>query len=198
MTKEIWMCRHGQSYYNLWEWVQGQKHSRLTQLGINQAHDLGHELRNERFDRILGSDRGRAIETQLTIVAHLFYVPKREYTPDLRERGYGHMQGMSYKEAGIDKYAEAELYPIDQEGIFYDIEPLKSVRKRTKRIKERIIKSKDKKTLIVAHEWINSYLMNELLEEEISKETFHAQKNCAVSYFRLGKNGKVLEYKIAA
>jgi len=66
----------------------------------------------------------------MIITAHLLYTPKREYTRDLRERGYGYMEGMTYKEAGIDKFTEAEMYEIDQEGIFYDIEPLESVGKR--------------------------------------------------------------------
>ena len=119
MAKEMWICRHGQSYFNLEKRVQGQRHSELTQLGIDQARDLGNKLRNERFDRILVSDLGRAVETNLIVITHLLYLPKREYTSDLRERGFGHMEGMTYEEAGIDKYAEAEMYEIDQEGIFF-------------------------------------------------------------------------------
>lgn len=196
MVKELFIVRHGQTVENLERIVQGQLDGTLTIEGEEQAHELGRKLSDKKFDKIYTSDLLRAGDTTQMILGYLIHFPFVEYTADLRERGYGHMQGMSYKEAGIDSFSEAELYAMGQEGIFHDIEPLENVKERVKRIKERIINSKDSKVLIVAHEGFNSYLMNELLGEEITAETFHPQKNCAVSYFKLDEQGKVLKHEI--
>jgi len=198
MTIEIYIARHGLTLENLRQIVQGQLPGRLTRKGKRQAKALGNLLRNIEFDKVDSSDLDRAKQTAKIILARLVYKPALVgYATELRERGFGDMEGITYEEAGIADIPAEEMYAIDQEGIFQCIESLDSVRRRVKRVKKNILELGIPKTLVIAHEWLNSYLMNELLDEEISRETFHPQPNCACSYFKLNdENGKVLEYKI--
>lgn len=204
MAKELYVARHGQSTYNLEGLIQGwSEKSVLTDLGKQQAYSLGDKLKAIKFDRIISSDLQRAKETTEIILDCIFKhyktLPFVEYNSDLRERDTGELNDQYAAEVKVD-FTDRLCYGLDKvrsgDGVFYKLEPLLEVKARTKRIKKNIVNSRDSRILIIAHEWINSYFFNELLNEGIGEETFHEQTNCSVSYFRLSSKGKVLEYFI--
>jgi broad specificity phosphatase PhoE len=197
MVIEIYIVRHGETIENLEEIIQGQRDGTLSERGEQQAKELGEILKNYEFDKVYSSDQGRTKKTTKRILEKLVKKLEPEYDADLRERDYGHIVGMTMKEAGLRMEDVARLYALDQEDVFHDAESLEQMKVRVGRfIKDKIINSKKKKILIVGHEWTNSYLINELLGEEISEETYRGQKNCQVMYFKLSDEGKVLEYDL--
>ena len=62
MTRLL-LVRHGETVDNINKIMQGQTHGRLTLNGIEQAHELGRQLRGEHIDVFLSSDLARAVET---------------------------------------------------------------------------------------------------------------------------------------
>jgi broad specificity phosphatase PhoE len=200
MNLEWYIVRHGESEGNLKRIVQ-ELHCPLTWKGKRQAKKAGKRLKHLQFKKVYTSDQKRVVDTTEIILTKLLYRPAvTENSTDFRERNFAHMRGMTYEEAGIAEIPTEELYAMDRGDldILYDVESLDEIRERTSKTKNRILKENHPRILIVAHEWILSYFMNELLGEEISPKTFHPQHNCAISYFKLNdENGKVLEYRIA-
>ena len=66
MTR-LFITRHGQTEWNLEGRMQGQKDSKLTELGKRQAEWLGERLKEEKIDIIISSSSGRAITTSKLI-----------------------------------------------------------------------------------------------------------------------------------
>ncbi len=62
MTR-LFLVRHGQTYWNVEQRMQGWKDSSLTDIGINQAEQLSESLKNEKFNVIYTSSSGRAMQT---------------------------------------------------------------------------------------------------------------------------------------
>ncbi|KAB3529397.1 histidine phosphatase family protein [Alkaliphilus serpentinus] len=62
MTK-LFITRHGQTAWNIEGRLQGQKDSRLTELGEKQARWLGESLKDVDIDLIISSSSGRAYRT---------------------------------------------------------------------------------------------------------------------------------------
>ena len=62
MTRLL-LVRHGETVDNVNKIMQGQTHGRLTLNGIEQAHELGRQLRGEHIGVFLSSDLARAVET---------------------------------------------------------------------------------------------------------------------------------------
>jgi len=196
MVKEIYIVRHGETNYNLEERIQGQinNNSCLTEKGWLKAEELGKNLCNLgiRFDKVYSSDLRRAKETTKAILKYLGNLPL-EYVPELRERSFGCLQGKTIQDIGIKDYKGADLYTLNREGILSDAESLESIGKRVNSFIQMIVKSKNCRVLVVGHEWINSYLINALLNEN---HIFHEQDNVAFHYFKLDDKGKFLEYKL--
>jgi probable phosphoglycerate mutase len=98
------LVRHGETEWNREARIQGQRDSALTIQGRAQAVAIAERLATERFDAIVSSDLGRAMDTAARIAMRC----GRSVTGDsrLRERCYGEGEGMTYEDAGI-KYPEA-------------------------------------------------------------------------------------------
>jgi probable phosphoglycerate mutase len=62
MTR-LFLVRHGQTYWNVEQRMQGWKDSPLTDIGINQAEQLSESLKNENFSIIYTSSCNRAVQT---------------------------------------------------------------------------------------------------------------------------------------
>ena len=91
------LIRHGETVWNLKNRWQGQKDSRLTDLGREQAHKVAARLAATKVSAIYSSDLGRAKEVADIVAApHNLPVIERE---DLRERSYGVLEGKTSKEA---------------------------------------------------------------------------------------------------
>ena len=102
MTRLI-LARHGQTYDNLNQIMQGQTQGELTEEGRKQARELADALRAERIDAFVSSDLKRSIDTCRIIIDELSgkseVLENSEYacyseTPLLRERDWGGFTGM--------------------------------------------------------------------------------------------------------
>jgi probable phosphoglycerate mutase len=96
--------RHGETEWNCVGRFQGHLNSELNAEGRSQAQALGARLAAERFDLLLSSDLGRALQTASAIAMHTGH----EILVDarLRERRMGIFQGLTPAEV-------QERYPQD-------------------------------------------------------------------------------------
>jgi probable phosphoglycerate mutase len=91
------LVRHGQSEWNAAGLMQGQTpHPPLTELGHAQAAAAAAELAARRPGALLSSDLVRAVETA-EHCARATGLPLRR-TPELREQGYGVLEGRPSRE----------------------------------------------------------------------------------------------------
>ena len=85
--------RHGETEWNSEGRFQGHLNSVLNGEGLAQAQALGERLAAERFDLLLSSDLGRALETASAIAMRSGHEIVVE--PRLRERRMGIFQGLT-------------------------------------------------------------------------------------------------------
>ena len=81
------LIRHAQTLWNLEGRIQGHRDSALTESGKDDADGWGRRLKRFAWDRIFGSDLGRAVDTAAIINRHL----KIPFEADarLREQDWG-------------------------------------------------------------------------------------------------------------
>ena len=94
MTTRFIVVRHGETQWNVERRVQGWGDSALTEKGREQADAIGKRLARERFDRLVASDLGRALETARRIGVHCGLPVVTDAR--LRERSFGVGEGMVY------------------------------------------------------------------------------------------------------
>lgn len=110
MLTRLFITRHGETEWNLEGRIQGQKDSKLTELGETQAKWLGSKLYQERIDVIVSSSSGRAIRTAELIRGDK---PLDIIKSDaLREMHLGAWEGMLHAEIG-------ERYPVEQKNLWH-------------------------------------------------------------------------------
>ena len=85
--------RHGETEWNSEGRFQGHLNSVLNREGMAQAQALGTRLATERFDLLLSSDLGRALQTASAIAMRSGHEIVVE--PRLRERRMGIFQGLT-------------------------------------------------------------------------------------------------------
>lgn len=90
MTK-LYLVRHGETYDNAAQIMQGQTQGALNETGLEQARQLALKMANARIDVFVASDLHRSIQT-CEIVAAAHHKPV-ETTPLLRERDWGDFTG---------------------------------------------------------------------------------------------------------
>lgn len=88
--------RHGETAWNAESRLQGQLDIPLNALGRRQAAALAGALRDEGIDLVVASDLGRAWETARALAGPLGLPLQAE--PGLRERGFGLLEGHTYRE----------------------------------------------------------------------------------------------------
>ncbi len=81
------LIRHAETFWNRESRIQGHRDSDLTDSGKKEAAAWGRRLKRLAWDRILGSDLGRAVHTADIINDHL-QIPF-EVDPLLREQDWG-------------------------------------------------------------------------------------------------------------
>jgi probable phosphoglycerate mutase len=94
---QLLAIRHGQTGWNSEGRFQGHLNSVLNQEGLAQAVALAGYLARERFDVLLSSDLGRALQTASAIALRTGHAIVVE--PRLRERRMGIFQGLTPGEA---------------------------------------------------------------------------------------------------
>lgn len=92
MTKlNIYLVRHGQTYYNIYNKLQGWSNSPLTEKGKQDAKNAGERLKNVHFDAAFCSDTTRAMETiqEILDLNQADSVHSPVVAPYFREEFYG-------------------------------------------------------------------------------------------------------------
>jgi broad specificity phosphatase PhoE len=92
----LYLARHGRTAWNLERRFQGATDIPLDDVGRAQALELANALRG-RFETVIASDLTRASETA-QIVADAQGLKLLALDPDLRERGYGKLEGLTAEE----------------------------------------------------------------------------------------------------
>jgi len=94
MSLELWLIRHGETFWNAEGRIQGHLNSDLSELGVKQAKELGKRLKGQEFDVVYSSDSDRAKQTAS------FALPSAELNLDerLREISFGLIEGRTHEE----------------------------------------------------------------------------------------------------
>jgi len=121
MPAEIFIARHGQNEDNANGILNGHRDLPLTDLGRQQARDLadGMHAIGLTFDTVYSSPLDRAVETARIVCGALGIKSEPEVIPELIERDFGIMTGVSNTEI------EARCAPdiIKTETITYYLQP---------------------------------------------------------------------------
>jgi len=121
---QVYLFRHGQTYYNKNGWFTGWKESNLTPKGIAHAKIIAKKLKNKKFQVAIQTHLSRSKDTLKYV---LKYHPEcRKIITDDRmiERNYGNLNGTSH-DAFIEKIGE-QKYDLLREGdAIENLEPKK-------------------------------------------------------------------------
>lgn len=101
MKRNIYLVRHGQTYYNRYNKLQGWSNSPLTAKGKADARDAGNRLKAIHFDAAFCSDLSRAVETCQTILDlnEAGSVTRPVISSFFREEFYGVFEGTNMDQA---------------------------------------------------------------------------------------------------
>lgn len=100
---KIYVARHGETTWNVRKRILGNTPGELTEKGKAQAKELANHLAGVNLTRIYSSDLHRAAETsQIVCVA----CPQVEliFSPELRERNFGELEGKLMAEVDWDGF----------------------------------------------------------------------------------------------
>lgn len=92
----FYFIRHGQTYFNLYERMQGWSNAPLTKEGIQDVRRSGRGLANIHFDAIYSSDLRRTIDTAKIIHEENHHSDGLEIVPmpEFREVWFGSFEGL--------------------------------------------------------------------------------------------------------
>lgn len=94
--KRIYIIRHGQTYINRYNKMQGWCDTPLTERGVKEAETIGETLKSVPFDIALSSDLKRASDTCNLIIERNINHNEIQHlaSPLFREQFYGYFEGM--------------------------------------------------------------------------------------------------------
>lgn len=95
---KLYLIRHGQTFLNQLNRMQGWVDSLLSKRGIYQAKMLGQNLAKIHFKAIYSSDLGRARQTSQLISQEMAYQGPITYTSNLRETNFGSFDALPIKD----------------------------------------------------------------------------------------------------
>jgi len=102
------MVRHGQTEWNLFNRIQGQKNSPLSEVGKKQACRIREKLKDKEIKIAYSSSLGRAVETAAIIIDDL---PIKLIQRDtLNEIALGPWEGKTFEEAKKMRPVEYEQF----------------------------------------------------------------------------------------
>ena len=150
MTRFI-VVRHGQTRWNVEMRVQGQEDSPLTEEGLQQAEAVAQRLSKERFDVLVCSDLGRALQTAAPIARLCGLAIVKDSR--LRERNFGEGEGLLYDE--IDRRwpdAFSRTRETDPDAVIPGGETRRQFHDRVHRAFEELVREHEgKRVAVVTH-----------------------------------------------
>ena len=194
---DLHLIRHGQTDWNEERRVQGQTDSRLTQLGEEQAIELGQRIQLVEFDKAFCSSSLRTRQT----AAQLFPDSRVEieYLDNLREIFLGPWEGALYDEIEQQEpdsfrhfWEEPHLFDVEGAESFYELQ------NRAVAAVEKIAELHlDQQIAVVSHgaliKTILCYVENLPMDELWTPPHMH---NCAHSIIRFSPEGsqEIVQY----
>ena len=150
----LYLVRHGETYDNERQIMQGQTPGELNPTGIRQAETLGRQLADVHFDAIVASDLWRSIQTaRIVAEPHGMEVVT---TPLLRERDWGSFTGRF-----IPDLQDIKPWPDD-------IETLQAMKDRAGRFLDFIRQTYPNQTVLaVGHGIINKAIQAVFFHKEM-------------------------------
>lgn len=104
MSYSLYFVRHGQTYLNRYNKIQGWCDSPLTPKGIEDGHQAGKRLAHLNFAHAFHSDTNRAARTCRYILEENV-ASAEELTPtalpDFREQNFGYFEGSDTSQAWL-------------------------------------------------------------------------------------------------
>jgi probable phosphoglycerate mutase len=147
-TTRVIVIRHGETEWNVAARIQGQGDSPLTPAGLEQADALARRLALEKFDVLISSDLGRAMQTARRIaeLCHHDIVPDARF----RERNFGAGEGLAYDE--IDRRypnAFSRVSEVDPDYVIPGGESRRQFHERVAKAFESVVREHAGKTVVV-------------------------------------------------
>lgn len=188
---ELYLVSSSQTYYDLYQKLQGWSNAPLTGQGIAEAQEAGSMLKELSFDAIFTSDLGRAVETAAVIRGFLAAAPLAEVQlPELREVFYGGLEGnnieRTYQQAALflgfssDKEMLKKAHPEERSLALKALDPFHQVEEYAEyaaRLKSGFQKIRDwseenggRSILVVTHNTILDCLIKQYASSEQETE----------------------------
>lgn len=173
MAETIFLVRHGESESNEGRYFDGWGDSRLTSLGREQARLLRKRLQKEGMGRVFCSESARARET----LSLLGMKCPAAYSKDLRERGYGELEGVCW----ADDKEKYERMHVDPHFCSKGGESCGQVQKRVwDYFRSKVFPAKEEKVLVVSHHGPLVLLACKLLGVPLSRWRVLRLGNCGL------------------
>lgn len=173
----VYLTRHGQTVWNVEKKICGATDVELTDLGRQQAKELGEMLcrrqQELQIDEILYSPLVRAAETA-NYISKATGIPCRE-EPRLKEMSFGKFEGMK---KGSEEFQAAKEHFFDH---YINGEPVARFCQRVYNLLDEIRVESDRKTyLLVAHTGVARVVNSYFYDMENAEFARFALKNCEV------------------
>jgi probable phosphoglycerate mutase len=166
------LIRHAQTVMNLAGKIQGQLDSPLTNEGILMARKWGKSLTRYKWDLILSSDLGRAVETA-QLINESINVPLI-VLPDLREQSWGRWSGLTLDEIYRTDKAYLDEWDFEND---WNYEPpdgesrLEVIYRAQSILRHYDDKNKYNRILVVTHAGVMRFIFLKLLNKNFSPES---------------------------
>ncbi len=184
MNTIIYLIRHGETYWNREQRLQGQLDSDLTDEGIRQAENIANKLQALYFDVLYSSDLKRAMHTAKIISQHIKHEPIF-FDERLRERNFGIFQGYTWPE--INRKYPSEAASELSGNPMYQLPGGESKSQLMERAKsffnEMLTKHKGKKILVISHGGIINVWTKYVLQIPLDKPRRFSLDNAAVNVY---------------
>lgn len=150
---DVYLCRHGRTQLNVAGLLRGRLDPDLDLVGLAEARDLAHQLRNVGISRVVCSPLARAVETAQPI-AEMAGI-ELETDPRLLDRNYGQFDGHSAEEVSKE-YGSLEAAP--------GVESTESVATRAKAALDDLVAGAgDAAVAVVSHDAVIRILLDRLV-----------------------------------
>lgn len=166
---KIILIRHGETFWNVEDKIQGLHDSPLTPLGAKQAEKIAERLKNEKTDVLLSSTLGRAKQTAEIIKDSMNCLHDKEILTfsELNEMDYGKLTGMTRQEVArkrlLPKWYICRYFFHPKDG-----ESISTKKKKIKNFLSSILKEyPDKDILMVTHAGPLKVIVSLLLKRNI-------------------------------
>lgn len=171
MKTEIWLIRHGETEWNRLGKIQGLEDIDLNEEGLLQAKKAAQALSDIYFTVILTSPLKRAFKTAEFIQAINKSAPPLVEDPNIVERNYGQLSGLSYAEK--EKLVEA--------GGETGLESTEALNKRVLHVLDQIVTSYNgERIAVVSHGGFIKSMIIAASHGELERSDVRI-RNCSIS-----------------